>query len=289
MPRDGASVLFHVAKSDSSEIESVGTPPADESGYPVRSVTRVLDILDVLQGAPGEVSLTELAGAAGLPKSSAFRYLATLEARSYVERDPDTGSYRIGLALLPPRLREIASLKRRARPLLEELRDRFDETVNLGVLESGRVRYLDILESRRMMRFAAHADGLDPLHSAALGKAIASTLPEEDVRSLLDREGMHQVTVRTITDPDRFMEELAAVRRRGFAIDDGENEDGGRCVAVPIPLSALPAAISISAPIVRLSLNQVEPIAAVLMVAARRIAQELEPPADTGSSGEAVR
>lgn len=268
-----------MSKSDLRRAEQPETQPPDETVDPVRSVTRVLDILDVLQGTgDGGVSLTKLASAAGLPKSSAFRYLATLESRQYVERDPASGSYRIGLALLPPHLRERALLTRRARPALEELRDRFDETVNLGVLEASRVRYLEIIESHRMMRFAARANGLDPLHSTALGKAIASILPDDEIRLLLDREDMKQLTVRTITDPERFMEEVAEIRRRGFAIDDGENEEGGRCVAVPIPLPSLHAAMSVSAPMIRLSLDQVETIAAALMGAAQRIANELEQP-----------
>lgn len=268
-----------MSKPNIRQTEQPGSSP-EESVDPVRSVTRVLDILDVLQSGGEGVSLTELASAAGLPKSSAFRYLATLESREYVERDPANGDYRIGLALLPPQLRERALLTRRARPVLEELRDRFDETVNLGVLEASRVRYLEIFESRRMMRFAAQANGLDPLHSTALGKAMASLLTDDEIRLILDREDMQQLTVRTITDPERFMKEVAEVRRRGFAIDDGENEEGGRCVAVAIPHPSLRVAISVSAPMIRLSLDQVETIAAALMAAAQRVTQDLQQPAE---------
>src|SRR6188472_211643 len=118
-----------------SPMEPTGADGLDTGGYYIRAVQRVCDILDLLQDADG-VALPDVAGVTGLPKSSAFRYLVTLESRRYVERDPATGDYRIGLALLPLQGRQFDLLARRLRPALEELRDRFGETVNLGLLDS---------------------------------------------------------------------------------------------------------------------------------------------------------
>ena len=123
--------------------------------YTVRAVLRVLDILDVLQDSIDGASLTEIAEAANLPKSSVFRYLSTLESRSYVEQDPETGDYRFGLAFLPSHTRHLQSLGSRARPYLEKLRDRFQETINLAVLDGTRLSYLQIVESEKAMRLAA--------------------------------------------------------------------------------------------------------------------------------------
>ena len=248
---------------------------ANSSAYAVRAAERVLDILDVLQGASDGVTLGGLARAARLPKSSAFRYLATLEARGYVVRD-DGDTYRLGLAFQQLRPRDLALLAAAARPRLEELCDRFGETINLGVLDGTRVAYLEVVESPRAVRFAARRGGRDPVHSSALGKAIAASLGAEEVRRILAVEGMPARTARTITDPERFLRELETVRAVGHATDSGENEEGGSCVGVDLAGCRLPAALSLSAPSARLEAGQVQEVAAALRRAARLVADEVE-------------
>jgi IclR family acetate operon transcriptional repressor len=233
----------------------------DLSSYSIRAVHRVCDILDLLQQVPEGVALPEVAEVTKLPKSSAFRYLATLEVRRYVERDALTGNYRPGSAFLPLRAHEPELLARRARPHMEQLRDKLEETVNLGILEGGRVIYLEIVESHRAMRLAARRGDRDHIHATALGKAIAAQLPPEQVSSILESEGMPRLTARTITGLEAYRAELTRVRKRGYALDNGENEVDGRCVAVPLVGSSLPAAISLGAPASRFPLNQVEEVA----------------------------
>lgn len=239
--------------------------------YSIRSVQRVCDILDLLQESASDVSLVRIAEATDLPKSSAFRYLANLDARGYVEQNPETGDYRIGLGLLPLQTRQFDLLARRAQPYLERLRDEFEETINLGLLDGTRVIYLAIIESPKAMRLAARPRDRDFIHSTALGKAIASRLPEERVCTILDVEGLPRLTERTITDPDAYLDELKAVRERGYAVDIGENEPDGHCVAVPIRGSRLPLALSLSAPAVRLPTDGAPHVAAALT----RVAAEL--------------
>jgi IclR family acetate operon transcriptional repressor len=246
-----------------------------ESRYVVRAAARVLDILDLLKYSSDGASLSEIASAVDLPKSSVFRYLATLESRGYVEQDPDTSVYRFGVALLVSHSRYRQFLAARAKPYLEKLRDRFQETINLAVLDGNRITYLEIVESQRAMRFAARPGDRDPIHSSALGKAIASTLDEAKVREILETEGMPRRTPHTITDVDEVLAELETVRRRGFALDNRENEEDGRCVAVPIPATAAPAALSLSAPAVRMSLEEVGEVAEALIAAAEALADDL--------------
>lgn len=241
----------------------------------MRAVQRALDLLDALHEAPEGLTLAQLAHTAGLPKSSIFRYLATLEARGYVDRDGDRARFRVGRRLVPIYSRRLELLGRVARSRLDALRDRFQETVNLGVLDGSRVTYLQIVESPQAMRFAAREGDHDPIHSTSLGKAICSQLSREHVLQILETEGMPKLTLRTITEPERFLLELEEVRRRGYAIDNGENEEGGRCVAVPLPLEGVRAAVSVSAPAFRFSLEHVEPVAAALMQTAQSVAQEL--------------
>jgi IclR family acetate operon transcriptional repressor len=248
------------------------------TNYSIRAVHRVCEILDLLQQAPGGAALLDVARATRLPKSSAFRYLATLERRRYVERDPVTGSYRAGSAFLPLRAHEPELLARRARPHLERLRDQLEETVNLGMLEGNRIIYLEIVESRRSMRLAARRGDRDPIHATAMGKAVAGRLPDRRVRAILDAEGMPRLTKRTLTDPEAYLAELAATRERGYAVDDGEHEIDGRCVAVPVMGSNLPVAISYSAPATRFPLDRIEEVAGILREVAAGVAGELRAP-----------
>jgi IclR family transcriptional regulator, acetate operon repressor len=248
---------------------------AQETPYAVRAAQRALDVLDALQEAPGGLSLAQLAERVGLPKSSIFRYVATLEARGYVERDGRRAHFCLGRRLLTASSQRLEQLSQAAQPHLHGLRDRFQETVNLGVFNNSRVRYLQIVESPQAMRFAARQDDSDPIHSTALGKAIASQLSREHVLRILQTEGMAKLTSRTIADPETFLRELDDVRRNGFAIDNGENEEGGRCVAVPLPLEGVRAAISVSAPAFRFTLDDVELVAAMLVRTAQSVAHEL--------------
>lgn len=227
--------------------------------YSVRAVHRVCDILDLLQNRPGRVSLAEVAETTGLPKSSVLRYLATLEARRYVQRDPATGDYDIGLALLPRQAQRFEILRQRVRPLLERLHDAFDETINLGILDGTRVYYLESIESSRGVRLAQPRGHRDPIHSTALGKAIAAQLPSEQVSAILTEEGMESRTSRTITRADAYFAELAQVRQDGYALDDTENDPDGRCLAVA--LAGTGSAVSLSAPASRFVVDRVAEVA----------------------------
>jgi IclR family acetate operon transcriptional repressor len=249
--------------------------PEDPSAYSIRAVRRVCDLLDLLQDRVDGVSLPEVAEAVRLPKSSAFRYLATLESRRYVERTTN-GDYRLGLAFLPIQAAQLDTLADRGRPLLEVLRDEFEETVNLGLLSGNRVSYIEILESPKAMRLAARKGDRDPIHSTALGKAIAAHLDPERVRAILDVEGMQRYTKRTVTSQKAYFAELERVRNDGYAVDDGENEPDGRCLAVPLFVHKLPAAISLSAPAARFPIEDVASAAARLTEVAQQLSRELD-------------
>jgi IclR family acetate operon transcriptional repressor len=257
-------------------------PQDPERSYAVRAVDRVCSVLNLLQESSEGVSLMDVAAATGLPKASAFRYLWTLESHRYVERDPVTGLYRFGLAFLPLQARQLGLLRQRALPHMEKLRDEYGETVNLGLLDGNRVIYLEIVESLKSVRLAARPGDRDALHSTALGKAIASSLPAKRVRAILAAERMPAATSKTITDPEIYLRELEAVRRDGYALDNGENEPDGRCVAVPITSLGLPAALSLSAPAARLPLRRVGDVAGALARAAERLGSELGPASRAG-------
>lgn len=252
--------------------------PGEGAAYASRAVDRVCDILDALANTPG-VSLSEVAETTNLPKSSAFRYLAVLEARHYVERDVDQSLYRLGPAFRPQNDNYLVRLVEAARPELERLRDKTGETTNLGVLDGTYVIHQLVCESPHMMRLAARTGERGYLHSTALGKALAASLPPERVRSILAAAGMPGLTVRTITTEAAFEAELQRVAERGFGLDEAENQDDGRCVGVMIPGLPILAGVSVSAPATRLAVEDVPAVARDLQRTAARISKSLGVPA----------
>jgi IclR family acetate operon transcriptional repressor len=254
----------------------------EAGAYSIRAVQRVCDLLDLLQQEPDGTSLIRAAEVTELPKSSAFRYLATLEERRYVERDPVSGDFRLGLALLPMQARQFDVLVRRSRPYLQTLQREFSETSNLGMVDGNSVVYLDIVESLHTMRLAARPGDHDPLHSTALGKAIAAQMPTERVRAILKEQGMPRLTDRTITTQRDYLAALSEVNEQGYAVDDGENEVGARCIAVAIPSGPLPLAISVSGPAARIDAKQVPKIAKRMQQISEQLAAEIGAPHNGG-------
>lgn len=246
---------------------------SDAGIYPIRAVERVCDILDLLHEEGDGVALAAVARSAKLPKSSAYRYLLALEARKYVHRDPDSGLFSLGLAFRPQRGRQMELFIDRARSRLERLRDEVTETVNIGVLDGGQIVHVAVVECAQMMRLAARVGERGPLHATALGKAIASDMPRERVVSILHAEGMPAMTDRTLTTPDAFLKELRKIAKSGFAVDDLEAQDDGRCVAVPLKGLPVPAALSVSAPAHRLPRNLVPDVVKALRACADELTQ----------------
>jgi IclR family acetate operon transcriptional repressor len=253
--------------------------PADEDtatgppNYRIRAVDRVCDLLDALAASNEPIALADLANACQLPKTSAFRYLATLEARRYVERTGDGTDYRLGFGLMALQSSHLETLTEKARPVLERLRDDLEETSNLGLLVGSSVVYLSILESPRSVRLAMRQGDKDAVHCTALGKAIVAQMSEDEVLHLLGTR-YERRTDHTAVTWQQLKDELNQVRTVGYAVDDEENEIGGRCVAVHLPLDVR-AAISISAPSNRLPQSRVPAVGRQLIDAAQEIATRI--------------
>ncbi|NJC72949.1 IclR family transcriptional regulator [Planosporangium thailandense] len=264
-----------IRRDDRGTIVKQSAPAESGPPYALRAVERVCDILDILANSNSSVSLSEVAEGTGMPKSSAFRYLTVLEGRHYVERDPETSSFRLGLAFRPQNTRAVEMLTELARPALEKLRDQLGETTNLGVLDGAYVVHTAVAESPHIMRLAARVGDRGYIHSTALGKAICAELPEDRVRSILSAAGMPALTDSTITSVDSYLTELKRVRTEGFGEDDAENQPAGRCVAVVIRGTGLPAGISVSAPADRFPREQVADTVKQLRKVARSLSRQM--------------
>jgi len=244
-----------------------------------RAIRRTCLVLrEVGAAANAGASLPQLVAATGMPKSSVHRYLEVLVQESFVERDGAGGTYRLGANFVTLGSNEAQLLALRARPFLERLRDRFDETVNFGILSGDNVVYLDIVESPRAVRLAARVGDRDMVHATALGKAIAAGLPEDEIRLLLQRSGLPRRTANTITRIPDFIRHLELVRRNGFALDDQENDVEGRCVAVAIPGARVQYAISVSGITSRFPMSKAVEVAGSIRQAISELCGRAMPP-----------
>ena len=245
---------------------------ADKGG--VQSVGRVLDLLEIVGEAGGEIGLSELATRSGLPLPSIHRLVRTLVQRGYM-RQLANRHYALGARLVPLGQVAGAMLGAWARPVLTELVDTLGESANLAVLDHDAVMYIGQVPSRHAMRMFTEVGRREPAHCTGVGKALLSHLPDEAVRELLDRTGKPAHTARTITDPDVLLAELAHIRREGHAVDEGEQEVGVRCVAVPVRGALGQVGISVSGPAPRMTTELVERAVPLLQDAGERLSSEL--------------
>lgn len=253
------------------ERDNAAAPRARQS---VQSVDRTLDLIEALAAAAGEVSITSLAARTGLHVSTVHRLLATLVRRGYVRQNRETARYYLGskLAIVGEGAPRYAELRLHAREVLRELTELADETSNLVVLEEGAAVYIDQVECTQVVRLFNAVGNRVPPHCTAAGKVLLAWLPEEQRKPILDRLDLRAHTPRSATTRSAVTSALELVRRGGYALDEEEYMLGVRCIAVPVLTdgSAL-AALSISAPAVRLPRSR----AVELLPAMRKAASDL--------------
>jgi IclR family acetate operon transcriptional repressor len=240
----------------------------------VQSVGRILDVFEAVAAAGGESSISEIAAACGLPVPTIHRLVRTVVDRGYMRQLPNR-RYALGSRLVP--LGEAASVMLGAsgRHVLEGLVAELGESANIAVLERDRVTYIGQVPSQHTMRMFTEVGRRVFAHCTGVGKALLSLLPDDQARALVARAGMPAQTANTITDPDELITALHAIRRDGYAIDEGEQEAGVRCVAVPVRAADVRMAVSVSGPDSRMTPELVARAVPLLSAASRELALEL--------------
>ncbi|MCP2340303.1 IclR family transcriptional regulator [Actinomadura rupiterrae] len=241
----------------------------------VRSLERAFELLEHLADAGGEMALSELTEASGLPMPTIYRLMRTLVNHGYVRQEASK-RYALGPRLI--RLGDGAGrlLGSWARPALARLVDEVGETANMAVLEGDSAVYVAQVPSRHSMRMFTEVGRRVLPHCTGVGKALLAQLPESRVREILSRTGMPARTSHTFTDANALVDELARVRERGYAVDDEEQEVGVRCVAVPLPGAPTLTAFSVSGPSARMTHEAVQEVVPVMHAVAAGFAADLD-------------
>ena len=247
--------------------------------YKLQALDRAFAVLDLLAASPVALGLAEIATGLGLHKSTAHRFLMVLERHRMLERDR-TGRFRLGLRLcdLGGRAIEQFDLRDRARTHLQTLVAEVEETAHLCILEKTRMVYIDKQEPERTIRMISRVGASSPLHCTAVGKAILATMPRARVEQLLPaNQELERFTRRTMITRDALLQELEQTSRRGYAVDDEEREEGVRCAGMAIIDSQgeAVAAVSISGPAFRVTMQKIPAIAGKLMACVQGIRHDL--------------
>lgn len=233
-----------------------------ETASRIQSVARALSIVDILAEARAELALNEIAVRLSLPKSTVHGLISTLKDFGYIEQSVFTGKYRLGM-----RIFEVGHIVAQgwevrtvAAPYITQLLEELGETVHLVVLDKLEVLYIDKRETSRSLRIASQVGMRLPAHCTGVGKVLMAHLSPVERCELINKKGLPRFTKNTLTDAGSLEDELAKVRKQGFAIDNEEIMDGLRCVAAPIrdQTGRVISAISLSGPVSRMKGEQLE-------------------------------
>lgn len=201
----------------------------------INSVLKAIDIMQTFSPSDPCLTLGQISGRLGLPKSTTHNLLATLLSRGFIEKTDDD-RYALGRAViaLTQAVSVNVDLRDRAAPLLRELADACRESVYLTVLDGDCCLYIYAIESPRRLLARTAVGDRALLHCTSVGKANLALMSKEDVEGIVARVGLPRFTDATITDLDTLHEELERTRARGYALDAGEHEAGIYCVGASL-------------------------------------------------------
>jgi IclR family transcriptional regulator, KDG regulon repressor len=242
------------------------------------SVAAAIRLLKAFSEDETEFGISALAKRLGLAKSTVHRLATTLVADGLLEQDPQSGQYRLGIALfrLGALVRRRMDVSNEARPFLFDLRKKTNETVHLAILDGTEIMYVYFLESTQAVRMRSDLGLRKPAYCTAEGQAILAFRPPEVVQTVI-RKGLQPRTPQTLTGPDELMRALETVRQKGCAVEDEESEIGVRCIAAPVRDDAgeVVAAVGVAGPVSRLSKKALTAFMPHVIQTAENISQRL--------------
>jgi IclR family acetate operon transcriptional repressor len=240
----------------------------------IQVIERLARLLDVIAEQESPVSLKILSAETGLHPSTAFRILSSLAEYGFVERT-SRGSYQLGVKLMQLGSRVSASvdIRKVALPLMEKLRDKLGETVNLTVREEDEVVYIERTLAKRMIRVEQVIGSRAPLHVTAVGKLILGNQGEAACRSYAKRTKLPAYTNNTHTKVTALLQDCMAATKNGYALDNEEAELGVGCIGALIHDSSghAVAGLSVSAPIERRRDEWIEQVMETSMQISKRL------------------
>lgn len=242
------------------------------------SLAKALRVLDLFNGVEDGLSLSEIAQRLGVRPGSIYPIVYTLSKFGYLERDPETKKYALGLRILvlANQILSALDIREKAKPILKRLARELEVNVHLAVLYEGEVLYLDREEASPSVVIPSVIGRRVPPHCTALGKVLLAHNPEA-LEELLTKGPLPALTPNTITNPDLLRRELKRVWEQGYAVDWEEFHEGNICVAAPVHnyRGKVVAAISLSFPKARLTHEPLNNFVQAVVQGARELSKAM--------------
>jgi IclR family acetate operon transcriptional repressor len=258
------------------------TPAVD-----ARQRSAIGKVTAVVEALAHDHSVSGIGRRTSLPVSTVHRILQELSELGWVRNQGEHG-YVLGprLLALAGQAADADTVARVAHPVLERLSEQSGHAVHFAVRSGDEAVYVDKVEGQRAYHMRSRIGLVIPLHCTAIGKAVLANLPADEVRAILSRTGMREMTKNTITNPDEMLDHLEHVRRRGCAIDDEENEDNIRCIgaAVVDHRGVTVGGLSMSGLTFELDPDRVERLVPLVQSAARAVTGSLGGKGSSGAS-----
>lgn len=243
------------------------------------SVKKALKVLEVLSKGQPELGVTEISLILQSHKSSIFRILMTLISEGFVEKNPFTNKYRLGLKVIDLASRSLQrfDLREQVSPFMEKVSGEINEIVHLGILDKNEVVHLDKKGEGQALTVSTRIGGRSPAHASAMGKVLLSGLSPEELTDVFLMAPLARLTPNTLVEIPKVKRELEKVRNQGFAIDNEESFPGIKCIAVPIKdhKGKTIAAVSTSVPKQRMGRERVKEIRSRMIEIGHIISQQI--------------
>ena len=243
-----------------------------------QTVQRIAAILRCFSAGKPEIGVMQISRQTELHKSTTSRLLASLEAEGLVDKNPESGKYRLGLEILSlaGTILEQIGLRQAAHIHLRELADLTQETINIAVLHGDECINIESIKSPQPIQYAGQLGRRNPLHCTSTGKIFLAYMSAEQRQQHLPPP-LRAYTPHTITDLPELEENLRQVRAQGYAAAYDEFDEGLSAIAAPIRdfNGLVIAAVSISGPSFRMGAEQSQLYAAHLLSASRKISYQL--------------
>jgi len=250
----------------------------DKQPDSVSSVLKVFGILQAL-GEEREIGITELSQRVMMSKSTVYRFLQTMKSLGYVAQEGESEKYSLTLKLfeLGAKALQHVDLIRSADIQMRELSRLTRETIHLGALDEVGIVYIHKIDSMYNLRMHSRIGRRNPLHSTAIGKVLMAWGDRSEVDALLTEMEFTRSTDNTLLSADALRAALEIVRQQGYGEDIEEQEQGLRCIAVPVfdRFGMVTAGLSISFPTIRFSPESKSEYVRMLHTAARNISKQL--------------
>jgi len=246
----------------------------------VKTVKKVLDVLEAFEKPQVELGISELVRSSGLNTSTVYRICSELVQRGYLARLRNRGKYRLGQRFIKfyDSMNEITRLKDVAMVFMQELSKEINESVNLSVLVGSEITDIAcIISSHKLQLLSREGENL-PLHCTSAGKIFLAQMGPDTLGRILSTKGLPARTTNTITDSNLLNKEIAVIRRDGVAFDDEEYELGIRSVAVQVngKDGTVIAALAVVGPSVRISIQKMRELIPSIKGCTLKISKALE-------------